>query len=122
MVRFTNTAKNTTDVDKKSMLERMLIKYKILFHLVSCIWYIFLRLTASIENLEKCVKSGDNLQIQEAQKTFLLDSKDPLSDWLDSKFGNTVSDNSIFSALPAHWESEYHKDMDSLNVNYNLNF
>lgn len=47
---------------------------------------------------------------------FLLDSKDPLSDWLDSLYGSTVTDNKIFSTLPAHWESEYHKDMDDLNI------
>ncbi|KAL1110117.1 hypothetical protein AAG570_008194, partial [Ranatra chinensis] len=43
-------------------------------------------------------------------------TKDTLSDWLDKKFGETITDNSIFSELPAYWESEFHKDMDSLNV------
>lgn len=44
------------------------------------------------------------------------ESKDLLSDWLDSQFGSQVTENSIFSLLPKYWEGEYHKDMDALNV------
>lgn len=39
-----------------------------------------------------------------------------LSDWLDTKFGSQVTDNSIFSKLPKFWEGEFHKDMEALNV------
>lgn len=46
----------------------------------------------------------------------LEESKDLLSDWLDSQFGCQVTENSIFSLLPKYWEAEYHKDMDALNV------
>lgn len=83
-------------------------------------WYLFIcadfRLNESIENLENAVKGGDNARINDAQTRFITESKDPLSDWLDSKFGATVTDNAIFSLLPRHWEEEFHKDMDSLNV------
>lgn len=46
----------------------------------------------------------------------LEEAKDLLSDWLDSKFGSQVTDNSIFSKLPKFWEGEFHKDMEALNV------
>lgn len=42
--------------------------------------------------------------------------RDPLSDWLDSTHGSSITDNSIFATLPKHWESEFHKDMSDLNV------
>lgn len=67
-------------------------------------------------NLETSVKAGDNTKLEEAKKAFLSDCKDPLSDWLDSKLGATVTDNAIFSILPSYWETEFHKDMDALNV------
>lgn len=47
----------------------------------------------------------------------LKESKDPLSDWLDKKKGDTVTEHSIFSKLSQHWENDFHKDMDALNVN-----
>lgn len=75
-------------------------------------------MTQSIENLEKEVKKGDNIKIEQAQKDYIVKSKDPLSDWLDNKFGATVTDNAIFNALPQYWEQEFHKDMEALNVSY----
>lgn len=50
----------------------------------------------------------------------LLTIKDSFSEYLDSKFGKEVTDNSIFSDLPRFWEAEFHNDMDALNVNYNF--
>lgn len=46
----------------------------------------------------------------------LKEVKDPLADWLDKIKGNTVMEHSIFNKLSKHWESEFHKDMDALNV------
>ncbi|NXC17844.1 SYCC protein, partial [Corythaeola cristata] len=46
----------------------------------------------------------------------LEEAKDLLSDWLDTKFGSQVTDNSIFSKLPKFWEGEFHRDMEALNV------
>lgn len=94
-----NRVKTTTDVDKKNMYEKLLCS-----------------LTCAIENLEKAVKSGKNNAIDEAQQYFIKQCKDPLSVWLDSKLGQTVKDNAIFSSLPRYWEEEFHKDMDALNV------
>ena len=46
----------------------------------------------------------------------LREAKDPFSDWLDKQKGDTVNEHSIFSKLSQHWEDDYHKDMDALNV------
>lgn len=46
----------------------------------------------------------------------LKEARDPLAEWLDKKKGATVTEHSIFSKLSQHWESEFHKDMDALNV------
>lgn len=73
-------------------------------------------MTKSVEDLERAVKGGDSDQIEAGQQQFLIECKDPLSDWLDSLYGNTVMDNGIFNSLPNHWEKEFHKDMDALNV------
>ncbi|XP_050312975.1 cysteine--tRNA ligase, cytoplasmic isoform X2 [Anthonomus grandis grandis] len=96
---ITVKAKENTDPDKEPMYEKMLN-----------------RLNESILNLENAIKGGNDQKIIEAQQRFVMDSKDPVSDWLDGKFGGTVTDNAIFTSLPKHWEEEFHKDMDSLNV------
>lgn len=49
-------------------------------------------------------------------QVLLKEAKDPLSDWLDRKKGDTVTEHSIFSKLSQHWEDEFFKDMDALNV------
>ncbi|CAH1163262.1 unnamed protein product [Phaedon cochleariae] len=90
---------STDDPDKKLMFEKLLEK-----------------VTASIGELENAVKCGDVSIVDELKIKFIRDCKDPLSDWLDLKHGSTVEDNAIFSSLPKHWEEEFHKDMDALNV------
>lgn len=99
---LTKKTKENTDPDKAPMYEKILN-----------------RLNESIENLENAIKSKNSDNIAKAQQTFISESKDPLSDWLDFKFGATVTDNAIFSALPRYWEEEFHKDMESLNVKLN---
>lgn len=99
MEAFRGNLGQTTDPDKKAMMERMLE-----------------RLTASVDNLTIAVKSGAEEKVKEAQKRFLEDSRDPLADLLDKKEGSSVSENSIFETLPRYWEDEFHKDMDALNV------
>lgn len=42
--------------------------------------------------------------------------KDPLAIWLDKQHGKDVTEHSIFTKLSKDWESEFHKDMDALNV------
>lgn len=96
---ITKKAKENIDPDKTPMYDKILTK-----------------LHESIENLENAIKTGEHSKISEAQHKFIAESKDPLSDWLDAKLGDTVTDNAIFASLPKHWEEEFHKDMDSLNV------
>lgn len=93
------TVRTTTDTDKKIMLDNMLVK-----------------VIAAVENLEQAVKTGVHEKITESQKNLLNEARDPLSDWLDKKNGATVTENAIFNKLSQHWEAEYHKDMDALNV------
>uniref|UniRef100_A0A9J8BFT8 cysteine--tRNA ligase n=1 Tax=Cyprinus carpio carpio TaxID=630221 RepID=A0A9J8BFT8_CYPCA len=90
----------TTDPDKKQMLERL-----------------DAAVDAALGPLQVAVQSsaaGDTLQNQ--AQVLLEEAKDLLSDWLDSQFGSQVTENSIFSLLPKYWEGEYHKDMEALNV------
>lgn len=99
MEAFQGNLSKTTDPDKKAMMERMLEK-----------------LTAAVDNLTLAVKSGEEDKVKDAQRRFLEDSKDPLSDLLDRKEGASVNENSIFETLPRFWEDEFHKDMNALNV------
>lgn len=50
----------------------------------------------------------------------LLSAHDPLSEKLDKQFGANVTDHKIFSNLTQYWENEYHEDMKSLNVSFQL--
>lgn len=71
---------------------------------------------SAITLLKEAVKSNDEVKIKEAEKQLIMEARDPISDWLDGQFGATVTDNGIFSTLPRHWEEQFHKDMDALNV------
>ncbi|KAF7407691.1 hypothetical protein HZH66_002228 [Vespula vulgaris] len=99
MSNFENVVKITTDPDKKCMLEKMLN-----------------RVEKAIENLEGAVKSKDENEIIKCQEILLEEARDPLANWLDNQKGATVEEHSIFTKLSQHWESEFHKDMDALNV------
>uniref|UniRef100_A0A674IAX1 Cysteine--tRNA ligase, cytoplasmic n=1 Tax=Terrapene triunguis TaxID=2587831 RepID=A0A674IAX1_9SAUR len=95
---FYSMLNDTTDPDKKQMLERIQNAVK-----------------SAVEHLEEAVQK--KLPGEEINKHKLLEeAKDVLSEWLDTKFGSQVTDNSIFSNLPKFWEEEYHKDMEALNV------
>lgn len=74
------------------------------------------RITEANTALMAAVKSGNATAIETARANFLQQSKDALSDWLDKKYGGTITENSIFEALPRFWENEFHKDMNALNV------
>ncbi|KAJ8298849.1 hypothetical protein KUTeg_022909 [Tegillarca granosa] len=89
-----------TDPDKLAMLKKIKVK-----------------VDDGLKNLEEVVNNTGNTTAVEQAKTGLLDSaKDIISDWLDGQHGSGVTDNSIFSDLPKHFEGEYHRDMDALNV------
>ncbi|XP_071636583.1 cysteine--tRNA ligase, cytoplasmic-like isoform X2 [Temnothorax longispinosus] len=99
MTNFENVVKTTNCADKKCMLEKM-----------------FNRITKAIEDLQKAVKEKDEKKILESQEALLREARDPLANWLDDIKGSTVTEHSIFNKLSQHWEAEYHKDMDALNV------
>ncbi|KZC10167.1 PREDICTED: cysteine--tRNA ligase, cytoplasmic [Dufourea novaeangliae] len=99
MHMFEGTVKTTNDPDKKCMLQKMLCNVE-----------------KAIEDLENAVKLKDENKIKEFQELLLKEARDPLADWLDKRKGATVTEHSIFNKLSQHWESEFHKDMDDLNV------
>ncbi|XP_063240086.1 cysteine--tRNA ligase, cytoplasmic isoform X2 [Bacillus rossius redtenbacheri] len=92
-------ARDAADPDRRAMTERMLA-----------------RMSGAVERLEEAVRAGDDARTKAAVEALLVESRDPLSEWLDQKYGATVDDNAIFSQLPKHWEADFHKDMDDLNV------
>ncbi|XP_053304839.1 cysteine--tRNA ligase, cytoplasmic isoform X2 [Spea bombifrons] len=97
---FSQKLKETTDPDKKQMLEK-----------------IDKAVSAAIQPLKDAVsKNASEEEIAKYAKILLEEAADLLADWLDAQRGADVTDNSIFSQLPKHWEGEYHKDMEDLNV------
>lgn len=101
LAQFQDTCAKNTDPDKKIMLDKL-----------------FVRMNDAVESLTKAVASGNNEAIAKARDIYLQEAKDPISNWLDSKEGSTVNDNTIFEALPRYWEDQFHNDMKSLNVSY----
>ncbi|XP_059831537.1 cysteine--tRNA ligase, cytoplasmic isoform X1 [Hypanus sabinus] len=97
---FTVKLNETTDPDKKQMLEK-----------------INSAVLSSLKLLEDSMEQANpNEEINKQAQALLVEAKDIISDWLDAQFGSQVTDNSIFTKLPKYWEGEYHKDMDALNV------
>ncbi|MGH0170168.1 UNVERIFIED_CONTAM: hypothetical protein FKN15_058021, partial [Acipenser sinensis] len=90
----------TTDPDKKQMLERL-----------------HAAVTSVLGPLQEAVQRGAaTSEVAPRAELLLKEAKDLLSDWLDSQLGSQVTENSIFSILPKYWEGEYHQDMEALNV------
>lgn len=98
---FQAKLEENTDPDKRIMLEGMINKMEV-----------------GVKRLTEVVKSANGTEdkVKEEQKNFLDCIKDPLSDWLDTHNGGSVTENSIFESLPRYWENEFHKDMELLNV------
>ncbi|XP_046552685.1 cysteine--tRNA ligase, cytoplasmic-like isoform X1 [Haliotis rubra] len=94
---FEAKVSSETDPDKKVMLEKMKVK-----------------VTEAVGSMETSMNNGGSLDV--ARENLLKNAKDVMAGWLDRSSGSTVSDNSIFSDLPRHWEEEFHNDMDALNV------
>ncbi|KAK7590199.1 hypothetical protein V9T40_001812 [Parthenolecanium corni] len=94
--KLAETIEGTQDNDKKGM---------------------FMKLHADVLNvlsvLEKETKPSEK---KTDIKKLLSEVKDSYSEFLDSKYGSNINDNSIFTALPRHWENEFHEDMHSLNI------
>ncbi|KAG6453785.1 hypothetical protein O3G_MSEX008331 [Manduca sexta] len=91
--------KDIHDPDKKNLMQKT-----------------FDEIAAAIQVLKSAVESKDEEKIKKARCDLLSSAKSPISDWLDYKYGSTVTDNEIFTELPRYWENEFHKDMKALNV------
>ncbi|KAJ2950710.1 hypothetical protein O0L34_g8970 [Tuta absoluta] len=96
---YEDVVKNTGDPDKKTAMQKMLDKVAL-----------------AVQDLKSSIQSKDEAKIAQSKSDLLKFAKDPISEWLDSKFGATVTDNAIFTTLPRHFENEYHKDMKALNI------
>lgn len=91
---------NTTDEDKKNMFCRIIEKVK-----------------SSVSRLKHLQTSNsDSDSMKSALKELLDDASDPLSTWLDTKFGSNITEQRIFAKLTQHWENEFHNDMKALNI------
>lgn len=99
LAQFQNTCAKNTDPDKKVMLDKL-----------------YDRMNNAVELLAKAVTSGNQDEINKARDFYLMETKDPISDWLDAKEGSSVNDNAIFESLPRYWEDQFHNDMKALNV------
>ena len=67
--------------------------------------------------MKETISKIQSLTINESSLIdFAKNSADVLQDVLDSELGKDVEDNSIFSSLPRHFETEYNEDMISLNI------
>ncbi|KAL0883813.1 hypothetical protein ABMA27_015903 [Loxostege sticticalis] len=96
---YENVVRNTVDPDKKNAMQKMLDN-----------------IAAAVKALQQAVQENDPEKIKTSKCEMLKSAKDPISDWLDHKYGATVTDNAIFTSLPRYWENEFHKDMKALNV------
>nr|CAG4643781.1 EOG090X02DZ [Lepidurus arcticus] len=96
---FTAAVQKTTDPDKKVMQEKLLSK-----------------VNAAVQEVEAAVKSTNDSQLQTSKTVLLTEAKDLLSDWLDGQKGHSVTDNAIFASFPRFWETDFHSDMNNLQV------
>lgn len=96
---YEEAVKNAEDPDKKKLMQKTLDE-----------------IAASVKALKVAIESKDNERIKNSRCDLLTSAKSPISDWLDYKYGETVTDNAIFTTLPRYWENEFHKDMKALNV------
>ncbi|KAL4703377.1 hypothetical protein ACJJTC_011166 [Scirpophaga incertulas] len=96
---YDSIVKQTLDPDKKNAMQKMLDN-----------------VASAVKKLQLAVQEDDDERIKMARCEMLKSARDPISEWLDYKFGATVTDNVIFTSLPRYWENEFHKDMKALNV------
>lgn len=90
LAHFSTLMKETTDADKKVMQEKL-----------------FNKVGGALK---------DSNGTEEETLKLLTNARDVLCDWLDFHKGSTVTENEIFATLPRHWEEEFYKDMQALNI------
>lgn len=70
--------------------------------------------------LQSVASSGNASEISKHQDQLMASAESVLGEWLDKEKGKEVTENSIFADLPRHFENEFNKDMDALNVCNNV--
>ncbi|KRY31111.1 Cysteine--tRNA ligase, cytoplasmic [Trichinella spiralis] len=74
-------------------------------------------LLGQIQKVETVVQQAKNDSDKEEYcKNLANNASEVLSQWLDSKLGNTITDHSIFDSLARHFEQDFDLDMAALNV------
>lgn len=71
---------------------------------------------AKVKAAADAVKTAPEGEAVGQQEKLLACAEGVLGEWLDMQKGKEVTDNSIFAALPRHYEEEFNKDMEALNV------
>lgn len=99
MIPFREKATENKDPDKQIMMDKIIVN-----------------VTQAVDNLSKAIESKNSEGIEKARWHLQEVAKTPICDWLDVQFGATVRDKKIFETLTRHWENEYNKDMEALNV------
>ncbi|CAD5226388.1 unnamed protein product [Bursaphelenchus xylophilus] len=99
LVLFNEKAEKETDKDKKKMLTEMIT-----------------RVNDTVKKLESDVVKAKGESSRDQFDQLLISAKDILSDWLDSRFGSTVNELSVFSKLARTFEKEFWDDMNNLGV------
>lgn len=89
----------TTDPDKRKMLIDEVQKVKV-----------------AAEALKAATISQNAAETLVKQEELLTSASSVLGEWLDKQKGMDITDNSIFAELPRHYEDEFNKDMEALNV------
>ncbi|CAD5219372.1 unnamed protein product [Bursaphelenchus okinawaensis] len=99
LVLFSEKADKEGDKDKKKMLTEMIT-----------------RVNETVKKLESEVVKAKGESNRDQFSELLISARDILSDWLDTKFGGTVNEFSVFSKLARKFEKEFWDDMNNLGV------
>ncbi|KAB7494779.1 Cysteine--tRNA ligase, cytoplasmic [Armadillidium nasatum] len=70
----------------------------------------------AVNELKSAKGEKDSTAISSSFKHLMVEAESVLGEWLDSTKGHEVTDNSIFTLLPRHYENEFNKNMEALNV------
>jgi hypothetical protein len=103
------------DADKRAMHTRALVPPTLpclhwVHVVISCIRLLQTALSAKLAALEGATVSEND------RSELLASMRDPWCDLLDQSKGSTITNPALFTKLTQHWEAEFHKDMQALNV------
>uniref|UniRef100_A0A914CL90 Cysteine--tRNA ligase, cytoplasmic n=1 Tax=Acrobeloides nanus TaxID=290746 RepID=A0A914CL90_9BILA len=99
LILFKEQYEAETEMDKKQMLDKMIVKTN-----------------EVVKSVEKELQAKKGATSDDHIGLLLNSARDILSEWLDANLGKTVSDHAIFDKLAKKYENEFHHDMSSLYV------